>query len=200
MFQLTPRLSQQIDFITEVDKLKQILRQNSIIGGSRRENTAEHSWYISLIALTFVEYAPQPIDLTHTLKMLILHDIVEIDAGDTFTFDVQANQSKAERETLAAERIFGLLPEDQRDSYRALWDEFEEGQTNEAKYANALDRFAPLIQNFQNQGGTWRKYQITQAAVLKRMQPIQTATPDLWPFVLQTIEQSIQAGYIVPSN
>ena len=191
------RLERQIAFVVEADKLKQILRQTRLMDGSRRENSAEHSWHLALMALTLAEHAGAPVDLAHVVRLVLIHDLVEIDAGDTFCYDAQANLSKAEREQAAAARVFGLLPEEQGRALRELWDEFEAGETAEARFANALDRLEPLLQNFRTEGGTWRTHGITRAAVLRRMEPIRTGAPPLWPYVLRVVEDSCAAGYIV---
>jgi len=197
MFDLHPRLEQQIRFIVEIDALKQVLRQTLIMGGARRENSAEHSWHLAVMALALAEHAGGAADILRVLKMLLVHDIVEIDAGDTFCYDAQANLSKVEREQAAAARIFGLLPAEQGRELRALWEEFEAGATPEARFANALDRIEPLLHNYHNQGGTWRAHGISRAAVLRRMAPIEVGMPALWPFVQQVIAASCAAGYIV---
>jgi putative hydrolases of HD superfamily len=197
MSELPSRLAQQLAFIVEIDKLKAVLRQTELIDGSRRENSAEHSWHIATMALVLHEYAGEAVDVRHTLRMLLIHDIVEVDAGDTFAFDVSANTSKADREQLAAERLFSLLPEEQGQALRALWEEFEAGVTPEARYANALDRLAGLISNYYNRGGTWRRFQVHREAVLRRMEPIRVGAPELWPFVLRVIEEATADGSIV---
>lgn len=194
--QPTDRLAQQIEFILEIDRLKQILRQTLLTDGSRRENSAEHSWHIALMAVVLSEYAPVGTDLFRAVKMLLIHDLVEIDAGDTFCFDVQGNQNKAEREEQAADRLFGLLPPEQGQELRQLWDEFEAQATVTAQFAAALDRIQPLLHNRQTQGGTWRIHNITYDRVMKRMQPIAVGTPDLWEFVQQTIETCVAEGYL----
>jgi len=190
------RLEQQLAFVVEIDKLKQMLRQTELIDGSRRENSAEHSWHLALMALTLAEHAGAPVDLAHVVRLVLVHDLVEIDAGDTFCYDAQANLSKAEREQAAAARVFGLLPEEQGRALRALWDEFEAGETAEARFANALDRLEPLLQNFRTEGGTWRAHELPLVAVLRRMEPIRTGAPPLWPYVLRVVEDSCAAGYI----
>lgn len=192
------RLAQQIQFIVEIDQLKHVLRQTLLIDGSRRENSAEHSWHLATMALTLHEYAPPAADLLHVLKMLTLHDIVEIRAGDTFCYDAQGNLDKAAREQEAATYLFGLLPADLRDNLRGLWEEFESGLTPSARFANALDRLQPLLHNYRNEGGTWRIHGITRAQVLGRMQPLQHGAPALWPYVLQVIDDSCAKGYILP--
>lgn len=149
------KLTQQIQFIIEIDKLKSILRQTLLTDGSRQENSAEHSWYLAMMAVVLAEYAPPNVDMLCVIKMQQQHDIVEIDAGDTFCYDITANQDKAERELLAAQRIFGLLPVEQGAELRALWEEFEAQQTDVAKWARALDCLQPLLNNQQTQGHTW---------------------------------------------
>ncbi|MBW4468948.1 MAG: HD domain-containing protein [Stenomitos rutilans HA7619-LM2] len=190
------RLAQQIQFVIEVDKLKQVLRQTLLTNGSRRENSAEHSWHIALMAIVLAEYAPASIDVLHVIKLLLLHDLVEIDAGDTFCYDEQGNQSKADRETQAADRLFGLLPPDQAVAFRALWDEFEAQETPAAQFAAALDRLQPLLNNQQTGGHTWKLHQVTSDKVLQRMAPIQVGAPALWTVVQQVIDDCIAAGHL----
>ncbi|NLJ74310.1 MAG: HD domain-containing protein [Firmicutes bacterium] len=190
----TERLQQQIQFIIEIDKLKQIYRQNLLIDGSRRENDVEHSWHLAVMAMVLQEYSAEPVDLTKVLKMVLLHDLVEIDAGDTFCYDPEANLDKAQREEAAADRIYGLLPADQRDEYRALWEEFEEGRTAEAKFAACLDRLQPLIHNYKTNGGTWMMHQVTSEQVKKRMEPVKEASSILGKYVQWIIEDSIAQG------
>ncbi|MEH2413721.1 HD domain-containing protein [Nostoc sp.] len=190
------RLTQQIQFIIEIDRLKQVMRQTLLTDGSRRENSAEHSWHLAVMAIALAEYAPEGVDIFHAIKMLLIHDLVEIDAGDTFCYDVQGNESKAEREAQAALRLFGLLPADQGRELRLLWDEFEAGETLTAKFAVALDRIQPLLQNQQNGGGTLHIHSIRRDQVMKRLAPVETGAPELWPFVLQVIDGFIAAGYL----
>ncbi|HEY9650132.1 MAG TPA: HD domain-containing protein [Coleofasciculaceae cyanobacterium] len=191
------RLAQQIQFIVEIDKLKQVLRQTLLTDASRQENSAEHSWHIAVMAMLLAEYAPVPdVDILRVIKMLLVHDLVEIDAGDTFCYDMQGNQNKAARETEAATRLFGLLPEEQEIELRTLWEEFEAQETDAARFAGALDRLQPLLQNQQTKGGTWRMHGITRSQVLQRMHPVQENVPALWPFVEKVIEDSVIAGYL----
>lgn len=192
------RLDQQIRFIVELDQLKLVLRQTLLIDGSRRENTAEHSWHLATMALTLFEYAPPATDLTRVLKLLVLHDIVEIRAGDTFCYDAHGNLDKAAREQEAATYLYGLLPADLGDEMRGLWEEFEAGLTPSARFANALDRLQPLLHNYRTDGGTWRIHQITREQVLRRMSPIQEGAPALWPYVLRVIDDSCAQGFILP--
>ena len=191
------RLARQIAFIVEADKLKGVLRRNPLTDGSRLENSAEHSWHLVLAAIALVEYAPRGVDLLRVLELIAVHDLVEIDAGDTFAYDNAGHDTKAQRERLAAERIFGVLPEDQAARLRARWDEFEAHTTPEAQYANALDRLQPLLQNMQAEGGSWRAHSVTRTAVLRRMAPIEAALPDVWSFVLDIVERFCACGAIV---
>lgn len=167
----------------ELDKLKTVLRRTMLTDLSRRENSAEHSWHLTLMAVLLHEHACDGVDLLRVMKMLIVHDVVEIDAGDTFAYDAAGYADKEEREHAAADRLFGLLPDDLATELRALWDEFEEGTTADAGFAVALDRLHPLLQNLHTQGGTWRSHGVTLQQVLIRMQPIQAACPTLWVWV-----------------
>jgi putative hydrolase of HD superfamily len=161
IFSDSERLVQQIEFVLEIDKLKQIIRRSYLISGERRENTAEHSWHLAMLALILVEHANEPVDLLRVLKMVLVHDIVEIDAGDTFVFDTVGIQDKAVREEEAAERLFDLLPGDQAGELRQLWEEFEARETAEAHFANAVDRLIPLLLNYQSGGRTWQENGVT---------------------------------------
>ncbi|OUL28234.1 HD domain-containing protein [Nostoc sp. 106C] len=190
------RLTQQIQFIIEIDRLKQVLRQTLLIDGSRQENSAEHSWHLAVMAMTLAEYAPIEVDIFHAIKMLLIHDLVEIDAGDTFCYDVQANYSKAEKELQAASRLFGILPTDIGTELRSLWDEFEAQETPTAKFAASLDRIQPLLHNQRTKGGTWRIHGIRRDQVMKRVAPVETGAPELWPFVLQLIDDCVTVGYL----
>jgi putative hydrolase of HD superfamily len=191
------RLSQQLAFILEIDKLKSILRQTPITGPERRqENDAEHSWHIAVIAALLAEYAPTAIDVARVIRMLLIHDIVEIDAGDTFAYDAAGYSDKAERESRAADRIFGLLPADQAAELRALWDEFEAAATPESRYANALDRLQPLLLNSRTGGGSWSNHHVTRAQVLTRMEPIRHGAPELWPVVQAIVDDASARGWL----
>jgi putative hydrolase of HD superfamily len=191
------RLEQQIAFLKEIDRLKSVERRTALIDRTRLENSAEHSWHLSMMALVLAEHAPEGTDTLHAIRMLLVHDLVEIDAGDTFAFDPAANRDKAAREAAAADRLFALLPPDLETELRALWDEFETGATATARFAIALDRFAGLLQNWGGaDGGTWRKHGVTRDAVLARMAPIRGAVPALWPFVTDVVEAATSAGFI----
>jgi putative hydrolase of HD superfamily len=195
------RLTRQLHFVRELDKLKGVLRRTSLIDRSRRENSAEHSWHLAVMALAFAEYALPGTDVARAIELLLLHDVVEIDADDTFAFDVAGNLDKLGRETAAAERIFGLLPEDVAREFRARWDEFEVNETKEARFANALDRFQALVQNdAAGDGGTWRAHGVSREAVLRRMAPIETGAPGLWPTALEAIERATAAGHVHDSK
>ncbi|HAA26556.1 MAG TPA: phosphohydrolase [Cyanobacteria bacterium UBA8553] len=193
---MNSRLTQQLRFIIEIDKLKGILRQTRLTDNSRLENSAEHSWHLAIMAIVLAEYAPPNIDLLRAIKMLLIHDLVEIDAGDTFCYDLQSNQDKAAREEKAATRLFGMLPAQQGQELRDIWEEFEAFETATAQFAVALDRLQPLLHNQQNQGGTWRLHGITKNQVMQRMAPIKEGAPALWSIVEQIIEECITAGYL----
>ena len=189
------RLGRQLSFVREIDRLKTVLRRTSLIDRSRLENSAEHSWHLAMMAVILGEYAPPGTDLTASLEMLLIHDVIEIDAGDTFAFDVAANADKAERERRAADRIFRLLPDDLAVTVRGRWEEFERGETPTARFANALDRFQGLILNdAAGDGGTWRLHGVTAAQVLSRMDPIRSGAPALWPIVLDAVERAVGRG------
>ena len=190
------RLISQLAFIREIDRLKRILRRTSLIGGDRRENSAEHSWHLAMMALVLAEHANAPVDLLHTLKLLLVHDIVEIDAGDTFAYDVQANLDKEARERSAAERIFGLLPADQCTELRGLWEEFDARLTPEARFANALDRLMPALQNYENGGGTWHVAGVDREAVYRRLQPIEDGSQVLWEYLETLLADAVARGLI----
>ena len=190
------RLDQQLSFVVELDKLKTVQRQSPLTDRSRRENSAEHSWHLAVMAAVLAEYAGGPIDIPKTVRMLLVHDVVEIDAGDTFAFDAAANLDKPARERRAAERIFGLLPPEQAHDFRALWEEFEAVATPEAQFANALDRLGPFLQNSSTEGGTWRTHHVTRAQVMQRMEPIRLYLPVLWPRVLEFINYACTRGWV----
>lgn len=185
---MSDRLGRQIAFLVEADKLKGVLRRTSLMDGSRRENSAEHSWHLILAAAVLREHASGDLDVLRVLEMLAVHDLVEIDAGDTFAYDSMNLATKAARETAAADRVFGLLPDDQATGFRDRWDEFEAQLTREARVANALDRLQPLLQNANAGGGTWRHAGVTKDKVLERMSPIERELPGLWPMVIDVIE------------
>lgn len=190
------RLTRQVDFLVEIDKLKTVFRRAYIADASRRENSAEHSWHIAMMAMILAEYCQQDVDLFSVIKMLLIHDIVEIDAGDTGIYDHVAALDKTERETLAAERVFSLLPIDQAKELRKIWDEFEQGASPEARFARAMDRLIPLIHNYYTQGKRWKEDGITHAQVLAANQTIREGSQELWEFALSLIDESVSRGYL----
>lgn len=193
------RLEQQIAFVREVDKLKTITRQTLLTDASRQENDAEHSWHLALMALVLGEYADgDSIDLLHVIRMVLIHDLVEIDAGDTYCYDKAGYKDKDLRETAAAQRIFKLLPPDQAKEIRALWDEFEAANTPEAKFANALDRLQPLMHNVFTNGRMWKKHAIVKSQVVERNCKIADGAPDLWTFARDLIEKAVDDGHLTP--
>ena len=191
------RLRKQIQFIVEIDKLKRIYRQTLLMDGSRNENDAEHSWHLALMAMVLSEYAAaRELDISRVMKMVLVHDLVEIDAGDTFYYDEKGNLDKADREQLAADRIFGLLPSDQAEEFRALWEEFEERKTDEARFAASMDRLEPQLQNYHTNGHTWKKYDVRKPRVLERNHTIREGAPDLWEFVKELLEDAVRKGIL----
>ena len=188
----TDRLSRQIAFLVETEKLKAVLRRTSPINTARRENTAEHSWTLALMAIVLAEHADQQLDLLRVLRMLLIHDLVEIDAGDTFCYDTAANATKADREARAAERIFGLLPEPQASEFRELWQEFEARTSAEATFANSLDRLMPLLQNTHNGGGSWREHGVTSEQAFDRNRHIGDGSIALWDYAQTLLTEAQQ--------
>jgi putative hydrolase of HD superfamily len=194
---LSDRFSRQVAFILEVDKLKAVQRMTLLTDASRRENAVEHSWHVALMVLILSEYAAdKQIDTLRVIKMLLVHDLVEIDAGDTYCYDRQGVKDQAERERLAADRIFSLLPPDQAFELRELWDEFEERRTPEGAFAAALDRLQPLMHNFFTGGRVWRENRIRQEQVRERMRPISKGAPRLWEYAVHLIEEATQKGFL----
>ena len=177
-------LSRALEFTIEMDKMKSIFRRSSIFDGSRRENDAEHSFHICIMALAFEKFAPEGVDLLRVLKMLIVHDVVEIDAGDTFAYDEEAKKSQASREEAAADRIFGMLPPDQQEKFRALWDEFEAGETPEAKFAHTMDNFQPIMLNAAVGGKGWSDWETPLSKIMKRNENTAAGSRELWDYSL----------------
>lgn len=190
------RLTQQIAFIVEIDKLKSILRQSYLMDRSRRENDAEHTWHLAMMALVLAEHANEQVDLTRVIQMLLVHDLVEIDAGDTFAYDDRGHADKEERERRAADRIFGLLPHDQAMALRSLWDEFEERVTPEARFASAIDRLQPMLHNYYTRGKSWKNHRITSDRVLGRNQHIAEGSAQLWEYARSMIQDAVRRGYL----
>lgn len=190
------RLHQQIQFILEIDKLKSILRRSYLLNQERNENSAEHSWHLAMMAILLHEYANEKVDLLHVLRMVLVHDLVEIDAGDTYCYDEDANADKTEREQKAADRLFAILPEDQRDELRKLWEEFEERKTPEAKFANALDRMMPMMHNYYTQGKSWKEHKVISENVFMRNSVMRDGSEKLWEFSQSLIRDAIEKGYL----
>ncbi|HHV51269.1 MAG TPA: HD domain-containing protein [Clostridiales bacterium] len=195
------RFEKQLKFLIEVDKMKTVLRQTILTDRSRQETDAEHSWHFALMALALSEYSAYPdLDMFKVVKMALVHDLVEVYAGDTFAYDEAGYLDKQEREIKAADRIFGMLPEDQASEFRSLWEEFEEMKTPEAIYAAAIDRLQPFINNSVTDGHTWRLHGVTSDKVYKRMEVIKQAIPDVWVFVENVIQDAIKKGFIKEFN
>ena len=189
--------AQILNFIIEVDKVKQIVRQTLLIDQSRQENDAEHSWHMTLALLLFKDYGnDENLDMIKAVKMALIHDVVEIDAGDTYAYDEKAHHDKEERELKAAQRIFGLLPNKIGDEMMMLWQEFEEGKSPEAKFVGAIDRFMPILHNYKTEGKQWKKHQVTAQMVKERNKPIQEGSDFLWNKVSLIIEDSKQKGFL----
>ncbi len=194
------RLDRQIAFIVEIDRLKQVYRQTYLMDSSRKENSAEHSWHFALLAMVLAEYANEPMDVLKVVKMALIHDIVEIDAGDVFIYDRESIAHHEESERNAAERLFGILPPDQKAEYRALWEEFEARRTPEARFAAALDRVQPLLHNYYTQGKSWREHGVSSDKVFQINSRIQEGSEELWRYIRNLIEQSIEKGYLEAEN
>jgi putative hydrolase of HD superfamily len=199
MLTTNQRLADQLAFIIEMDRLKHVLRRSPLADGSRRENSAEHSWHLAVMAMTLAEYANEPVDVAKVVRMTLVHDIVEIDAGDTFAYDTAGYEDKAEREQRAAEVIFGLLPPDQAAEFRALWEEFEERATPEARFANALDRLAPLMLNYYNGGQVYRGNGVTAEQIRGRMAPVAQGAAEL-DTVVAAMLSDMQARALIPAD
>ena len=191
------RFEKQLAFILEADKEKNILRQTHLSGHGRQENDAEHAWHMAMMIYLLKEYANEPIDLAKTMMMALIHDIVEIDAGDTYAYDENAMASQAERERLAAERIFGMLPDDPRDELRGLFEEFEAGETAEAKFARTMDNLQPLMLNNSNEGGDWKEHQVTRTQVMKRHARNQLGSEVIGAYTKELLEENIRKGNII---
>lgn len=193
------KLQAQVEFLVEVDKLKHILRNTLLMDAARLENDAEHSWHMALAAMVLAEHAnTAELDMLKVLKMAIIHDIIEIDAGDTFAYDDKGHLDKAEREALAADRIFGLLPDQLRDEFRALWDDFEHSSSPEGKFANAIDSFMPILHNYRTEGRQWRKHGIDSGRVLARnARRIEDGSNVLAEYIKGIIEDGVNKGYLV---
>lgn len=191
------RLDRQFDFLRETDKLKQIGRQSYLADGSRKENDAEHSWHLALMAVLLSSYAEKDIDVLRVMTMVLVHDIVEIDAGDTYAYDTNGNATKRERETRAADRIFNILPEDQAEYLRSLWEEFEEQATPESAFANMLDKLQPLMLNDASGGKSWKEHGVKLGQVLNRNKNTANGSKELWEYARKNfIEPNVEKGIL----
>lgn len=190
------RLLKQIDFIKEIDKIKYVQRRTKLFNSNRPENDAEHSWHLAMMVLVLAEHSNETLDIVKTLKMVLIHDIVEIDAGDTFIYDAVKAHSNTEEERLAAERIFGLLPPGQAEGFIAVWEEFEAGKTKEARFARSVDRLQPLLQNLSNNGGTWTEFGIDYEKVYQKKKVIKQGSQLLWDYAKNLINESVEKGIL----
>lgn len=192
----TNDLLKQISFIKEIDKLKYIQRKTKLFNSDRPENDAEHSWHLAMMTLVLAAHSDRPIDILKVLKMVLIHDIVEIDAGDIFIYDSEKNHTNTEEELIAAKRIFGLLPTEQAAEFIAVWEEFEEGMTDEAKFAKAMDRFEPLLQNTSNNGGTWKEFNVSYQQVYDKKKAIENGSTAIWNYAENLINESVDRGIL----
>jgi putative hydrolases of HD superfamily len=189
-------LSKQVSFIKEIDKIKYIQRKTKLFNSNRPENDAEHSWHLAMMIIVLAEHSDTPIDVLKVIKMVLIHDIVEIDAGDTFIYDTQNSHTNTDNERMAAKRIFGLLPKEQADELIAIWEEFETGETNEAKFAKSMDRFEPLLQNTSNNGGTWKEFDVDYEKVYEKKKVIKAGSSSLWNYAENLIDESVDKGIL----
>lgn len=189
-------LLSQINFIKEIDKLKYIQRKTRLFNSERYENDAEHSWHLAMMTIVLAGRSNKPIDILKVLKMVLIHDIVEIDAGDVFLYDTSQSHTNTEQELLAAKRIFGLLPAEQAEEFIAIWIEFEEGITDEAKFARSMDRFEPLLQNTSNNGGTWAEYNVGYEQVYEKKKVIENGSKSIWEYAENLLKKSVEKGIL----
>ena len=190
------RLEKQIDFILEADKVKNIIRQTHLSGNGRRENDAEHAWHMAMMVYLLKEYANEKIDVAKAMMMALIHDVVEIDAGDTYAYDTKGLETQKVREEQAAERIFGLLPDDQGEELKSLFQEFEASETPEARFVRAMDNFQPLLLNDSNDGGDWREHEIGKTQVMKRHTKTKLGSDVIWERAREIIEKHVKKGNI----
>ncbi|MBR3267436.1 MAG: HD domain-containing protein [Oscillospiraceae bacterium] len=194
--QLQKRFSDQIAFLLEMDKMKNVYRRSYVLHEDRHENDAEHAWHLAMLALILHEYANEPVDLQKVLATVLIHDVVEIDAGDTYAYDDAGNQTKAEREQKAADRLFRILPPDQGTYYRKLWEEFEAGSTPEARFAASLDRIQPLMLNYYKNGLSWKEHGTRRSQVEERMQAVAVGSDRLGELAAEIIQRAAQEGLL----
>lgn len=196
MDNIDQRLQQQFQFLMELDKLKSVFRRSILSHEERAENSGEHSWHVAVMAMLLYEYSNVKVDLLKVMKMLLIHDVVEIDAGDTYIYDKVSNEGKVDRERQAAERIFGLLPMEQAEEFKDLWEEFEAKETDEAQFAGSCDRLMPLLHNYYGQGKVWLKNGIRKESVSEIMLNIKPGSESLWRASQEIIEKSVEQGYL----
>ncbi|MBE3716951.1 HD domain-containing protein [Vibrio parahaemolyticus] len=191
------RLEKQLALLIELDKLKSVLRRTRVKSAEGRlENSGEHSWHVALMAVLMEEHANAPVDICRVMKMLLIHDVVEIDAGDTFVYDTAASKEQIEKEIKAAERLFGMLPTDQGQELLALWQEFEAAQSDDAKYAKALDRLIPMLLNYHNNGQSWKENSVTREQALTINKRIEFGSVTLWDKAKELIEEATEKGWL----
>ncbi|MBR5164032.1 MAG: HD domain-containing protein [Ruminococcus sp.] len=193
---MNDRIKKQLDFMLELDKMKNLYRQTYVLHEDRKENDAEHSWHLAILAILLSEYAAQPVDVLHVMKMVLIHDVVEIDAGDTYCYDAEGYKSKADREEKAAQRIFGLLPDDQREEFYTLWREFEDSETNDARFAAMLDRLQPIMLNYTKGGMSWQEHGIHKEQVLARNLPYLSESEQLADVIRSVIDDAAEKGWL----
>ncbi len=191
------RMKQQIAFLMEIDKVKNIFRQTYLADGKRKENDAEHSWHLAIAAFLLKEYVAEDVDVMKVMIMVLIHDLVEIDAGDTYAYDAEGAKTKRAREVAAADRIFGMLPEDQGGYFRELWDEFEAYESDDAKFAHLLDNFQPLLLNHESNGKSWTEHHVKKSQIYKRNEKIEETSLEVWERMKQIVEEHIALGHVI---
>ena len=197
---MSNKLEKQVKFLLEVDKMKNILRQTLKLTDRSREDDAEHSWHFALMAFVLSEYASESVDINRVIKMALVHDLVEIYAGDTYAYDIENNKSKAEREKASADKLFSILPEEQGKEIRDLWEEFDAEQTPDACFAAAIDRLQPMLNNYYTDGQSWKNHKVASASVYKRMEPIRRASEELWQFAASLVDDAVKKGWLIDSS
>ena len=188
------RMEKQLKFLMEIDKVKNVFRQTWLADGNRKENDAEHSWHLAVAAFLLKEYAAEETDILNVILMVLIHDLVEIDAGDTYAYDAEGAETKRAREEAAADRIFGLLPKDQGMYFRELWEEFERYESADAKYAHLLDNFQPLLLNHESGGLSWREHSVKKSQIYKRNEKIEETSPQVWEKMKEIVEEHVRLG------
>lgn len=190
------RMKKQIEFLMEIDKVKNIFRQTYLADGKRKENDAEHSWHLAIAAFLLREHAAEEVDVLKVIIMVLIHDLVEIDAGDTYAYDYKGAETKRAREEAAADRIFGILPEDQGAYFRELWEEFEAYETADAKYARLLDNFQPLLLNNESNGKSWIEHSVKKSQIYKRNEKVEETSPEVWEWMKNIVDKHIELGHV----